>query len=471
MATDNCSKSSNSNFPHLSNAKSLPSLHHGIHDFNYHEQFKSASVTPTDGVRSHSPPPVPPRQYRLINEAGRIRICSKDHFNSPRNNRKFQQHNNLGSVTSDDDTQSVSTVSGSGMDFFRKFVQRKGKKSDSKAKEKKFRQEVLMDKLIGDKSESSNTSETELNDMNDDVEEEEEELSICQSMAISSVSGSGVRFLRNYLKSKKSDTFGLEGGVTDKENKAFNCIPVPFPPINEFYGPAYPPVSKKMDKIEDPEILERRTSLASTIADALNDQTFDYSDDNDSELKNLDWDESKEEEDFLPEIHDGFTPLNSQHSNLYDVKNMYYLNPLPGRHPSSGQSYYSSDLDRLSQASFYSPLSDNFSPYYSNCEKQFRSPPKMKSKSPPSFSKNEISSSNIRYIITVHSFILQRPKMAASVLLQNYTFEQNFTHQARLGLHRWSLILQLVSVGPLEKARILMGHLKYAMHVNYPLLS
>ena len=59
-----------------------------------------------------------------------------------------------------EDTQSVSTVSGSGMNFFRKFVQRKGPKNqplependeqDCKECENQFRREVLIDRLLTD---------------------------------------------------------------------------------------------------------------------------------------------------------------------------------------------------------------------------------------------------------------------------------------------------------------------------------
>ena len=48
----------------------------------------------------------------------------------------------------EEDTQSVSTVSGSGIDFFRKFVQRKG--SGCKECEDQFRREVLIDRLVAD---------------------------------------------------------------------------------------------------------------------------------------------------------------------------------------------------------------------------------------------------------------------------------------------------------------------------------
>jgi hypothetical protein len=48
----------------------------------------------------------------------------------------------------EEDSQSVSTVSGSGIDFFRKFVQRKG--SGCKDCEDQFRREVLIDRLVAD---------------------------------------------------------------------------------------------------------------------------------------------------------------------------------------------------------------------------------------------------------------------------------------------------------------------------------
>jgi hypothetical protein len=48
----------------------------------------------------------------------------------------------------EEDAQSVSTVSGSGIDFFRKFVQRKG--SGCKECEDQFRREVLIDRLVAD---------------------------------------------------------------------------------------------------------------------------------------------------------------------------------------------------------------------------------------------------------------------------------------------------------------------------------
>jgi hypothetical protein len=58
-----------------------------------------------------------------------------------------------GGAEADEDTQSVSTVSGSGIDFFRKFVQRKGVGSGGggcKECEDQFRREVLIDRLVAD---------------------------------------------------------------------------------------------------------------------------------------------------------------------------------------------------------------------------------------------------------------------------------------------------------------------------------
>jgi hypothetical protein len=55
-----------------------------------------------------------------------------------------------GGAEAEEDTQSVSTVSGSGIDFFRKFVQRKGGGSGCKECEDQFRREVLIDRLVAD---------------------------------------------------------------------------------------------------------------------------------------------------------------------------------------------------------------------------------------------------------------------------------------------------------------------------------
>jgi hypothetical protein len=55
-----------------------------------------------------------------------------------------------GGTETEEDTQSVSTVSGSGIDFFRKFVQRKGGGGGCKECEDQFRREVLIDRLVAD---------------------------------------------------------------------------------------------------------------------------------------------------------------------------------------------------------------------------------------------------------------------------------------------------------------------------------
>jgi hypothetical protein len=55
-----------------------------------------------------------------------------------------------GGAEAEEDTQSVSTVSGSGIDFFRKFVQRKGGSGGCKECEDQFRREVLIDRLVAD---------------------------------------------------------------------------------------------------------------------------------------------------------------------------------------------------------------------------------------------------------------------------------------------------------------------------------
>lgn len=256
----------------------------------------------------------------------------------------------------DVDTQSVSTVSGSGMDFFRKFVQRKGPRiqetddKDCKECESQFRREVLIDRLVTDalaKKESSggssSTNRSSAKTSNSSAESvkytanvAQEELihralessassgkckvhqslhedaqSIISSMSgvsESTVSGSGLLFLRNYLK-KKTVAAQAAGNSTaentlieDPMNSeatllcnsigtVFNTVPIPFPPKNEFYGPAVlVPDDVAFCGASAGE--SRRNSFGSTIADLLN-ENFDSED---SELKNLDWDEWEEDE-------------------------------------------------------------------------------------------------------------------------------------------------------------------------------
>ena len=336
-----------------------------------------------------------------------------------------------GTFERDADTQSVSTVSGSGMDFFRKFVQRKAPKEeppnptdqkDCKECEDQFRREVLIDRLVSDalqvkalkKSSSSKgsistssqktsgsssgevssvklakvpggapESSSHFNDLCDDegdvdqrhgqvddlvgdgiitveeankaaialraalesscssgkcvahrnnnnasVQQETDIRSVRSSICSNStVSGSGLLFLRNYLKKKSTKppvvaTEGTEDCTTlieDVNNQqsestligsnhssslyhpmVFNTVPIPFPPKDDFYGPAqYIPdeLAFYQENIDD-VISTRRNSVGSTIADLLNDN-FDSED---SELRNLDWNEWEEEEDHKSEM-------------------------------------------------------------------------------------------------------------------------------------------------------------------------
>ena len=114
----------------------------------------------------------------------------------------------------------------------------------------------------------------------------------------STVSGSGVRFLRNYLKKKRPAT------KTDKieelprkpqassvfSTSSFNCVPIPFSPQI--------PGSGHRGRVQIPGFNEEAhdddgQSIGSTIAELLN-ETFDS--DSDSELKCLDWDDQDDVE-------------------------------------------------------------------------------------------------------------------------------------------------------------------------------
>lgn len=249
----------------------------------------------------------------------------------------------------EDDAQSVSTVSGSGIDFFRKFVQRKG--TSCKDCEDQFRREVLIDRLVADSlntraalgerrsKESSEASGqyfsgsemsrpmSELSDSSmssfnhslivsslgeQDMEqkargcasrckthrhanqgtpwEDTQSISTKSSVSSSSISGSGLLFLRNYLKKKKNknratNADGSAQKSDPKDISAFNIVPVPFPPPSDFYGPAYMQDGGP-DTMSDTSS-DRRLSVCSTVADLLNED-FDC---DDSELKNLDWEE------------------------------------------------------------------------------------------------------------------------------------------------------------------------------------
>ena len=262
----------------------------------------------------------------------------------------------------EDDNNSVSTVSGSGIDFFRKFVQRKA--SSCKDCEEQFRREVLIDRLVSDSintkavwarkgstksstatpassagsglvpgdnsartvsemSDNSHSSvdhslivsslgmhemeqkargcasrcKTHRNNLGSGVGDEVQSVSTKSSLSrSSSISGSGLLFLRNYLKKKKSKskTSGQSEGSSNKDDakniSAFNIVPVPFPPPSDFYGPAYLPDGGSQDSqdcLSEDTSSGRRHSVCSTVADLLAED-FDC---DDSELKNLDWEE------------------------------------------------------------------------------------------------------------------------------------------------------------------------------------
>jgi hypothetical protein len=118
----------------------------------------------------------------------------------------------------------------------------------------------------------------------------EDSQSVTSSVSrLSSVSGSGLLFLKNYLKKKKKfkNQGSAAGSVVSSKDwtnmSFFNSTPLPFPPPEDYYGPAF---------VQDPEDSSadspsRRLSLCSTVADLLNED-FDC---DDSELKNLDWEE------------------------------------------------------------------------------------------------------------------------------------------------------------------------------------
>lgn len=264
-----------------------------------------------------------------------------------------------------DDTQSCSTVSGSGMDFFRKFVQRRGPNDKNDAAppddqgckdcEDQFRREVLIDRLVTDaltskaqrasskngtrQSSSRTTSESSTDSQRptktplvDSAEAlrrtlesscssgkcpahqtpiVEDSPSIRSSRSTSTVSGTGLLFLRNYLKKKTKPDAANDNTLVDYHSEAttsslsshtmmFNSVAIPFPPKNDFYGPAiYIPDDVAFCPSEHES---RRNSVGSTIADLLND-TFDSED---SELKKLDWDEWDEEEEQQASSYGGY---------------------------------------------------------------------------------------------------------------------------------------------------------------------
>eukprot|EP00092_Neocalanus_flemingeri_P000595 GFUD01000632.1.p1 GENE.GFUD01000632.1~~GFUD01000632.1.p1 ORF type:complete len:1047 (+),score=168.00 GFUD01000632.1:1591-4731(+) len=275
------------------------------------------------------------------------KVVSRKDIPIVKGSSRMQQRSNM---EQEDDAQSVSTVSGSGIDFFRKFVQRKG--TSCKDCEDQFRREVLIDRLVSDSlntkaalgerrsKESSEASgqyfsgsemSRPMSEMSDndsmssfnhslivsslgeqDMEqkargcasrcnthrhanqatpcEDTQSISTKSSVSSSSISGSGLLFLRNYLKKKKSKSRAMnpDGSAQKSDPKdisAFNIVPVPFPPPSDFYGPAFMQDGGP-DNMSDTSS-DRRLSVCSTVADLLNED-FDC---DDSELKNLDWEE------------------------------------------------------------------------------------------------------------------------------------------------------------------------------------
>ena len=322
-----------------------------------------------------------------------------------------------------DEVGSVSTVSGSGMEFFRKFVQRKTTTPTScKDCETQFRRDVLIDRLVSDSSVVNSLRSAKIaGESEEDYDEQEEEsktpvvsrknisdnmtsssycsrcsssnlvppcsrksssgsaaaaaaasllttpsldfdsqsISTRSSMTLSTVSGTGLRFLRNYLKKKNvhpkagsvggqgslskgnslkrriskgqkqqhsrlaaaadtvnSQSRGGDGGESlllssssscNTSNDFFNSIPVPFPPTNDFFGPIY--VNSSANKANNlKEEAELEASGDDDDDDYLEDKRHSIGstiaellnetfDSDDSELLNLDWDECWDEND------------------------------------------------------------------------------------------------------------------------------------------------------------------------------
>ena len=175
-----------------------------------------------------------------------------------------------------EDDLSLSTLSGSGMDFFRKFVRRKDQFSDDNrsSRASTIKEGInLIDRLIYDtmlnKSESpteticSENFSQEFSGFQERLispfpteDDETSELEVLSISKESSVSGSGLLYLRNYLKKKSSNQ-------------------------NE----------EEDDKADLSWSESRRSSVGSTLADLLN-ETFDSED---SELQKLDWDEFEDD--------------------------------------------------------------------------------------------------------------------------------------------------------------------------------
>ena len=135
--------------------------------------------------------------------------------------------------------------------------------------------------------------------------------SVKSYMSESTVSGTGLLFLRNYLKKKTAlpegsndTTLMAEDQLNSEATMAcdshqqlvFNTVPIPFPPKNEFYGPAMYIPDDVAFCDDSQQGSSRRNSLGSTIAELLNDN-FDSED---SELRNLDWEEWETEDEHQP---------------------------------------------------------------------------------------------------------------------------------------------------------------------------
>ena len=176
--------------------------------------------------------------------------------------------------TCDDDDQSLSTISGSGIDFFRKLVQRKDQFEEEQRPYSAgtvVEGGELLDRFINDSLQNNLVSP--LQDAGPDFKvsdcrevspcgtEEETEIKTPSSKSQSTVSGSGLFYLRNYLRKKSSP--GVSNSTNDDE----------------------------IEKDSRPE--SRQSSVGSTLADLLN-ETFDSED---SELQKLDWNEFEEDQD------------------------------------------------------------------------------------------------------------------------------------------------------------------------------
>lgn len=185
-----------------------------------------------------------------------------------------------------EDDLSLSTLSGSGMDFFRKFVRRKDQYCDDNrsSRTSTIKEDVnLIDRLICDTLLNKSESPTETF-CSEDLSQEllgfqerqispgsiggcDSEVDVLNRSKESSVSGSGLFYLRNYLKKKSSNQ-----NEEEDDDKA--------------------DLSRSASR--------RSSSIASTLADLLN-ETFDSED---SELQKLDWDEF--DEDPSEDLTDSF---------------------------------------------------------------------------------------------------------------------------------------------------------------------